>query len=203
MSEGLDMVFHVAWTKGHFSVTSVGKNFIRVWSLPERVPKWPMSPEGPPHCPRAPGLPLAHSSLCIHFASFLMDSPIFLHLLHHWWSGGVQPRYFLQAIRRWLFKCLHRADVPITLPSPSLQWPETFSAPENTWCSCCAFDQESTSGNKRIPRWRLFGRRAPGCVCSSSLSSHFSCEQMFSTGWVAMLCLVPYTNASSHSPASG
>lgn len=63
---------------------------------------------------------LAYSWLCIHSASFLINSPnlsSFTTALVVW---GVWPRCFPQAIKRLLFKCLHRADVLILpLPAPA------------------------------------------------------------------------------------
>lgn len=135
----MDMVFQVVWTKGTLPVSSVGENSICLWSLRERVPKWPTCLEGPPHSLQSLGLPL---QVPAPSASTLSPSssvpPVFLHLSRHWWSGGVRPRCFPQAIRRLLFKCLHRADVPLPPPPPCLAIAETFLCPREhmVWLLC-------------------------------------------------------------------
>ena len=119
--------------------------------------------------------------------------------------GVCGPDVFPKRLEDYFFKSLHRADVPLQLPLPRPAIAETFLCPrEHMVWLLCVWSGEPEQ-NKRIPHWWLFGRQASRCVCvcSSSLCSYLSCEQMFSTGWVAVLSLVPDTSASSCSPASG
>lgn len=195
------MVFQVPWTKWAFSVTSVGKHFNCLWSLPERVPKCSMSLKGPHHSPWACVPLLASASpLPLPFSqSFSTYHAI----------GGLGvcgPDVFPKRLEDYFFKSLHRADVPLQLPLPHPTIAETFPCPREhmVWLLCVwSGEAEQEQENPTLMTvWQAsFWVRV--CVCSSSLCSYFSCEQMFSTGWVAVLSQVPDTGASSRSPASG
>lgn len=145
---------------------------------------------------------LACRWLCIHSASFLINSPnlsLFTTPVVVW---GVWPRCFPQASRI-TFQVSSEQMFPFFQFCSSPQLLKPSFAQESTSYCCRVFDQESMSRNKRIPHWWLFGRQLLGvCMLApSSLCSHYSCEQMFSTDQLAVLSLPPYTNASAHSPA--
>lgn len=175
------MVSQMAWTKSAFSVSSVDENSTYLWSLQERVPKPHQLSQSPCH------FSVAYSSLFIHSASILIKSPSLSLLTAPLVVWGVQPRCFPQAIRRLLFKCLHRADVPNH--SPQLTHPpiaETFlSAPESTSCCCCVFHQRVTAGTRESHTDDCSaGELLDVCVCVCSLffCSYYSYGQMLSTG---------------------
>ena len=94
---------------------------------------------------------------------------------------------------------------PFIPPSPHTpQLLKPFSAPESTSRCCCVFDQESTEWEQENRTlMTVWHASSCMCVCSFSLCSHYSCEQMFSTGPWAVLSQAPYTSASAYSPASG
>lgn len=80
--------------------------------------------------------------------------------------GVCGPDVFPKLLKDYFSSVFTEQMFPFTLPPlhpPQLLKP--FSALESTSCCCCVFDQETMSRNKRIPHWRLFGKRAPGCVC--------------------------------------
>lgn len=94
-------------------------------------------------------------------------------------------------------RCSHSST-----PCPGPQMLKPSSAPESTSGCCCVFDQESYEQEQENPTLKTVWQASSWvCVCSSSLCSQYSCEQMFSTGQLAVLSLAPHTNASVRSPA--
>lgn len=95
-------------------------------------------------------------------------------------------------------RCSHSST-----PCPGPQMLKPSSAPESTSGCCCVFDQESYEQEQENPTLKTVWQASSWvCVCSSSLCSQCSCEQMFSTGQLALLSLAPHTNASARSAAS-
>lgn len=93
---------------------------------------------------------LAYSSLCIYSASFPINSPNLSPLTAPLVVWAVWPRCFPQVIRRLLFKCLHRADVPIHTPLPAHPLnAETFLCPrEYIMLLLCVWSGEYRAGTR-------------------------------------------------------
>lgn len=165
----------------------------------ERVPKPHQLSQRPCH------FSVAYSSLFIHSASILIKSPSLSLLTAPLVVWGVQPRCFPQAVRRLLFKCLHRADVPNH--SPQLTHPpiaETFlSAPESTSCCCCVFHQRVTAGTRESHTDDCSaGELLDVCVCVCVPPSFVPITAMGRCCQPANCSLAPYTSTSCHSLAS-
>lgn len=110
-------------------------------------------------------LPLAHSSLCIASASSIL--PVFFHLPRHWWSGGVQPRCFPQAIRRLLFQVSSqsRCSPPAPLPSPHNCWNLSLSQRAYGVAAVCLIRRGWTGTRESHTDDCLAGELLGACVC--------------------------------------
>lgn len=132
------------------------------------------------HFPPSPfPAPLVDSPSYIYSSSFLFSFPNLSPLIAPLVVWGVQPRCFPQAIG-WLFKWLPRADVPVQFPPPQLPTAETFLCPrEHIVLLLCVWSGEYEQEQENPTLMTIWQASFWAWVCSSSLCSHSSREQMF------------------------